>query len=60
MTRTHWIIVIVLTFAYFAMEYYKASNPALERLACVGGVSYLQFSNGVSVEYTPEGKVRTC
>lgn len=27
---------------------------------CVNGVSYLQFSSGASVEYTPEGKVKTC
>ena len=60
MTRTQWIVVFVLTVGYFALEYYKASNPALINLTCVGGVSYLQFSAGVSVEYTPDGKVRTC
>ncbi len=27
---------------------------------CIGGVSYLQFTSGVTVEYTPEGKVKTC
>jgi outer membrane lipopolysaccharide assembly protein LptE/RlpB len=27
---------------------------------CVDGVSYLQFTSGASVEYTPDGKVRTC
>ena len=27
---------------------------------CVAGVSYLQFTSGVSVEWTPNGKVKTC
>lgn len=27
---------------------------------CIGGVSYLQFPSGVTVEWTPEGKVRGC
>ena len=27
---------------------------------CVAGVSYLQFTSGASVEYTPDGKVKTC
>lgn len=27
---------------------------------CVGGVSYLQFPSGVTVEYLPDGKVKTC
>jgi hypothetical protein len=27
---------------------------------CVGGVSYLQFTSGASVEWTPAGKVKTC
>lgn len=27
---------------------------------CVGGVSYLQFASGASVEYTQDGKVKTC
>jgi hypothetical protein len=28
--------------------------------ACVAGVSYLQFPSGVSVEWTPAGRVKTC
>ncbi len=60
MTKTQWIVVAVLTLAFFGFEYYKANNPALEKVFCIGGVSYLQFSTGVSVEYTAEGKVRTC
>lgn len=27
---------------------------------CVAGVSYLQFPSGVTVEYTKDGKVKTC
>ncbi len=27
---------------------------------CVAGVSYLQFTSGATVEYTPEGRVKTC
>ena len=27
---------------------------------CVEGVSYLQFPSGVTVQYTPEGKIKTC
>lgn len=27
---------------------------------CVDGVSYLQFVSGVTVEYTTEGKIKTC
>ena len=27
---------------------------------CVNGVSYLQFPSGVTVEYTPDGKIKTC
>lgn len=27
---------------------------------CVEGVSYLQFTSGASVEYTKDGKIKTC
>lgn len=27
---------------------------------CVAGVSYVQFTSGASVEWTPAGKVKTC
>jgi hypothetical protein len=27
---------------------------------CVGGVSYLQFTTGATVEWTPAGRVKTC
>ena len=28
--------------------------------SCEGGVEYLQFTSGVSVAYTPDGKIKTC
>ncbi len=36
-----------------------ASTTGWSRI-CVGGVSYLQFTSGASVEYTSDGKVKTC
>ena len=27
---------------------------------CIDGVSYLQFTSGVSVEYTQDGKIKNC
>jgi hypothetical protein len=36
-----------------------AATPGWSR-QCVAGVSYLQFTSGVSVEWTPAGKVKTC
>jgi hypothetical protein len=27
---------------------------------CVEGVSYLQFTSGATVQYTPDGKIKTC
>lgn len=27
---------------------------------CVGGVSYLQFTSGASVEYNRDGTIKTC
>lgn len=42
-----------------AMERSVATWTGWSRV-CVAGVSYLQFTSGASVEYTPEGKVKTC
>lgn len=28
--------------------------------SCVDGVTYLQFSSGVTVKYQPDGKIATC
>jgi len=36
-----------------------ATTPGWSR-TCVGGVSYLQFPSGASVEWTPANKVKTC
>lgn len=27
---------------------------------CVDGVQYLQFPSGVTVKYSPDGKIKTC
>ena len=27
---------------------------------CVEGVSYIQFTSGVTVQYSPDGKILTC
>lgn len=27
---------------------------------CIDGVRYIQFTSGVTVKYTPDGKVATC
>jgi hypothetical protein len=37
----------------------SVSTAGWSRL-CVGGVSYLQFASGVTAEWTPAGRVRTC
>ena len=37
-----------------------ATAPTAWSRVCVGGVSYLQFTSGASVEWTPAGKVKTC
>jgi hypothetical protein len=42
-----------------AWERATATYTGYSRM-CVAGVSYLQFTSGASVEYTPDGKVRTC
>jgi hypothetical protein len=36
-----------------------ATTPSWTRV-CVAGVSYLQFTSGVSVEWMPTGRVKTC
>jgi len=36
-----------------------ATTPNWTRV-CVGGVSYLHFASGVSVEWTAAGRVKTC
>jgi hypothetical protein len=36
-----------------------STTPGWSR-QCVAGVSYLQFASGVSVEWTPAGRVKTC
>ncbi|HVE51907.1 MAG TPA: hypothetical protein VNB23_00845 [Ramlibacter sp.] len=36
------------------------ANLTGHSVSCIDGVRYLQFASGVTVQYTAEGKVRTC
>lgn len=51
--------IACLVVACGALERMTATYTGWSRM-CVGGVSYLQFTSGASVEYTPEGKIKTC
>ena len=39
---------------------YVVANVSGYSRSCIEGVSYLQFPSGVTVEYTKEGKIKTC
>jgi hypothetical protein len=71
--QRHWpaigllaLVVAVLALAvYTAWPRTTASTAVIVPTAawsrvCVAGVSYLQFTSGASVEWTPGGKVKTC
>jgi hypothetical protein len=36
------------------------ANLTGHSVSCVDGVRYLQFASGVTVQYGPDGRVRTC
>ncbi|MBE7368677.1 hypothetical protein [Ramlibacter pallidus] len=36
------------------------ANLTGHSVSCIDGVRYLQFASGVTVQYTAEGRVRTC
>jgi hypothetical protein len=36
------------------------SNVKGHSKECIEGVSYLQFPSGVTVQYTSDGKIKTC
>lgn len=38
----------------------KVANITGYSRQCVDGVEYLQFPSGVTVAYTPDGKIKTC
>jgi hypothetical protein len=61
------VAVLVLALAGYAAWPRMTATSATAATAfsgwsrvCVGGVSYLQFTSGASVEWTPAGKVKTC
>ena len=65
----YWPAIAVLAVLVLALAGYAAwprmtattttASTSWSRV-CVGGVSYLQFTSGASVEWTPAGKVKTC
>jgi hypothetical protein len=56
--------VVVLALAGYAVWPRMTATTATASIGwsrvCVGGVSYLQFTSGASVEWTPAGKVKAC
>ena len=55
------IIAVALTVSGCGwFDRYVVANVSGWSRACVEGVSYLQFPSGVTVEYTREGKIKTC
>jgi hypothetical protein len=57
-------VAVVALFALIAtgcgqMSRVKANFSGMSR-QCVEGVSYLQFPSGVTVEYVPDGNIKTC
>lgn len=51
-------IFLLTVIGYFSGEFSRKSGHPFS--VCQGGVEYLQFSSGVSVAYTPDGKIKTC
>jgi hypothetical protein len=73
LTLRYWRVIgllalLAVTLAGYAL--WPRTTPAASTAAtapapgwsrqCVAGVSYLQFTSGVSVEWTPAGRVKTC
>jgi hypothetical protein len=58
------VVVVVLALAgYAAWPRMTATTVTASTgwsRVCVSGVSYLQFTSGASVEWTPAGKVKAC
>ena len=52
------VLVLILA-GYAAWVRMAAASTGWSRV-CVGGVSYIQFASGASVEWTPAGRVKTC
>jgi hypothetical protein len=71
--QRHWpvigllaLVVAVLTLTVYAawsrttVSTAGTAPTAAWSRVCVAGVSYLQFTSGASVEWTPGGKVKAC
>ena len=52
-------LVMTLSGCGWFDRYFTANLTGWSR-TCVEGVAYLQFPSGVTVEYTVEGKIKTC
>lgn len=52
-------VVTTLGGCGWADRYFTANITGYSR-ECVEGVSYLQFPSGVTVQYTTDGKIKTC
>jgi hypothetical protein len=60
------LLIALLALALAGYALWPRTTPASTAVTpgwsrqCVAGVSYLQFTSGVSVEWTPAGKVKSC
>ena len=59
MKKLFLVLIILSLNACGYADRVVATATSFSRI-CVDGVSYLQFTSGASVEYSPEGKVKTC
>ena len=51
-----WVLGIVMTVVLVYGEYQRSHIS----FHCINDVFYIQFPTGVSVQYTPDGKIETC
>lgn len=60
---TALLVAAMFAYAWFE-DYLKTRHPDTAAIECIDGVSYLRFSSrfasAVTVQYTPEGKVKSC
>lgn len=59
MKRTLTIVAILALTGCGQIDRSIATATGFAR-SCVDGVLYYQFTSGVTVAYTPDGKVKTC